>query len=127
MAEMIDLGKKIRAADVVFTAEGRMDQQSLHGKVPLGVAQLCQKNNRPCFGLAGSIDPAIIPQCYEKGFAGVFPIQMGPLPLEESINKAEILLANTAENAQNVPKNRVPMITALVFNDHWVDCLRPVN
>ena len=99
MAEMIDLGKKIRAADVVFTAEGRMDQQSLHGKVPLGVAQLCQKNNRSCFGLAGSIDPAIIPQCYEKGFTGVFAIQMGPLPLEESISKAEILLANTAENA----------------------------
>ena len=99
MAEMIDLDEKIRAADVVFTAEGRMDQQSLHGKVPLGVAQLCQKNNRPCFGLAGSIDPAIIPQCYEKGFTGVFPIQMGPLPLEESIRKAEILLTNTAENA----------------------------
>ena len=43
LAEMIELEKAIENADLIITAEGKLDQQSLHGKVPVGVARLAKK------------------------------------------------------------------------------------
>ncbi len=36
------IGKKIEQADVIITGEGRIDQQTIHGKVPYGVAVLAK-------------------------------------------------------------------------------------
>ena len=42
-------------ADLVITGEGRMDAQSLHGKVPCGVAGRAQRAGKPCIAICGAL------------------------------------------------------------------------
>lgn len=45
--------EQVRNADVVITGEGKMDDQTLHGKVVAGVAALAKKYNKPLIGVTG--------------------------------------------------------------------------
>ncbi len=45
----------VRGADLVITGEGRMDLQTLYGKVPMGVLRHCQAAGMPCVGIAGQV------------------------------------------------------------------------
>lgn len=47
IAKLTDLEKQIQAADWVISGEGKLDLQSLHGKVVSGVAKFCQKYHKP--------------------------------------------------------------------------------
>lgn len=42
-------------ADLVVTGEGRIDSQTIHGKVPVGVAKVAKRYNKPVIGIAGSL------------------------------------------------------------------------
>ena len=42
-------------ADLIITGEGRMDAQSLHGKVPCGVAKRAQRAGKPCIAVCGAL------------------------------------------------------------------------
>ena len=42
-------------ADLVITGEGRMDAQSLHGKVPCGVAKRARRAEKPCIAVCGAL------------------------------------------------------------------------
>ena len=95
LSEMIALEKAIEEADLIFTAEGKIDRQSLNGKVPVGVAQLAKKHQKPCIGLAGAVEGPY-PPLYQAGFSGVFSLQNGPMSMEASKENAFELLADTA-------------------------------
>ena len=95
LSEMIALEKAIEEADLIFTAEGKIDRQSLNGKVPVGVAQLAKKHQKPCIGLAGAVEGPYTP-LYQAGFSGVFSLQNGPMSMETSKENAFELLADTA-------------------------------
>ena len=45
--------QKIRTADLVISGEGKLDHQSIHGKVVSGVAALCRKHYRPLWVVCG--------------------------------------------------------------------------
>jgi glycerate kinase len=49
------LAERLRGADLCITGEGRLDASSLHGKAPIGVAQLCKEIGVPCLALVGSV------------------------------------------------------------------------
>lgn len=55
MSHVAQLDDKIAAADIVITGEGQLDQQSLHGKLPVQVAQRAQRFHKPCLCVAGNI------------------------------------------------------------------------
>lgn len=55
-AEMLGLEEAISSADYVFTGEGKFDRQSLAGKLPVGIARICSKYNKPLFLVTGKID-----------------------------------------------------------------------
>jgi glycerate kinase len=57
-AQESNLEERIRKADLVITAEGSIDRQSLMGKGTGAVAQLCAKAGVKCLGLAGVSDSA---------------------------------------------------------------------
>lgn len=54
VAEFVGLRAAIEDADVVITGEGRLDEQTLEGKAPAGVAQLARQLGKPVFALVGS-------------------------------------------------------------------------
>ena len=56
VAEAVELERSLRTADVVVTGEGRLDAQSLRGKVTAGVARCARKTGTPAVVLAGIVD-----------------------------------------------------------------------
>jgi glycerate kinase len=59
IAEFTSLEEKIRGADYVITGEGKVDSQTLSGKVVKGVADLAKKHSKPLIVIAGKneLDP----------------------------------------------------------------------
>lgn len=47
IASLSNLEEKVKAADWVISGEGKLDQQSLEGKVIDGIAGLCEKHQKP--------------------------------------------------------------------------------
>lgn len=86
----------LREAAYVITGEGSLDEQTLSGKGPYGVAQLAKRYNIPCIGLAGSI-----PKNPSSGLKTLFKqlISINPpgISLREAIAKTEIHLEKAAE------------------------------
>ena len=54
-ANATNLEMKIGVADLVVTAEGAIDDQTLMGKGTGQVATLCRRLGKPCIGLAGQL------------------------------------------------------------------------
>ena len=84
-------------ADLVVTREGRLDGQSLRGKVVEGVARRAKKLCVPVAALVGGCQ-GDWRGVYRKGVAGVFPICTEPMTLEQAMGRSEENLRMTAEN-----------------------------
>jgi glycerate kinase len=96
LAELSHLEEQIAASDLIVTAEGRIDGQSLEGKLPVGVAKLAKKHHKPVIVLAGSIGENLDP-LYALGINSIFSIQNGPCTLKESMDNTAELLESTAQ------------------------------
>ena len=55
VSEAVGLPEAVRAADLVITGEGRLDEQSLMGKAPVGVAQLASAARLRCLAVSGEV------------------------------------------------------------------------
>jgi glycerate kinase len=55
VAEMIGLRDEVERAEVVITGEGKLDRQTLEGKVPAGVARLAREFRKPIFAIVGRV------------------------------------------------------------------------
>lgn len=47
LMQLTNLEKEIQNSDIVVTGEGKVDNQTLHGKTVNGVVKLAQKYNKP--------------------------------------------------------------------------------
>ena len=56
VAQVRGLANALAAADYCFTGEGRIDEQTLHGKVVAGVAALARAAGVPTIAFGGSVD-----------------------------------------------------------------------
>lgn len=95
--EEMGFEQKIQKADIVVTGEGRLDSQSVMGKVPVGVAKLAKKYGKRVIAFAGCItEDARI--CNDHGIDAFFPILPGVITLQEAMNtdNAYRNLKNTA-------------------------------
>lgn len=59
VANALGVQRRIAWADVCFTGEGRLDRSSLSGKAPVAFAERCARAGKPCFLLAGAIEPTL--------------------------------------------------------------------
>ena len=80
--ELTDFDAKAADADLIITGEGRLDSQSLRGKVVVGVARRAKALGVPAAALVGGSETDI-GAAYEQGLCGVFPINPAPRALEE--------------------------------------------
>ncbi len=54
--QSVNLESKIKKADLVITGEGRMDQQTIQGKTPIGVTKLAKKHDKKVIAIVGCLD-----------------------------------------------------------------------
>ena len=96
VSRQLHLEDQVRKADLIFTGEGKIDQQTSQGKTPWGVAQLAQKYQKPLVALGGTLGEGYR-NLYHEGFTAIFAIGDGPGNLEHSLVNARDLLATTSE------------------------------
>ena len=84
--------------DYVITGEGKLDSQSLRGKVVIGVAQRARALNKSVIAIVGGADDAEIGAAYDMGVTAVFPINR--LPQDFSVSRYHSVenLSYTADN-----------------------------
>ena len=56
VSERVGLEERVERTDIVLTGEGKLDQQTLQGKGPIGVAKIARKFKKPVWGVAGVVE-----------------------------------------------------------------------
>jgi glycerate kinase len=93
VAEAVQLKKAIERADVVISGEGRLDEQTLEGKVPAGVARLAREAGKRVFAIVGVSSEAPV---VRNLFDGLYILAREPITTQESIARAGELLQERA-------------------------------
>ncbi len=84
---------RIAAADLVITAEGSLDSQTLEGKTPIGVSRLAKKHGIPVYAFAGRLADE---EQLRGHFDGMASLVDSPMTLDEAIGNAGQLLERAA-------------------------------
>ncbi|UUV34642.1 glycerate kinase [Amycolatopsis roodepoortensis] len=96
LLDHVDLDARLAAADLVVTAEGTIDAQTPHGKVPAEVARRAKAHGKPVVALAGRIGMDA-DTTYAVGIDAFQAIQPGPVALDEAILRGAEFLTDAAE------------------------------
>jgi glycerate kinase len=82
--DTVGFSELIKDADVIFTGEGKIDSQSLRGKVVVGVARRAKKQDVPVIAVVGGSE-GDMQKAYQEGVTAIFSINR--LPQDFSISK----------------------------------------
>jgi glycerate kinase len=96
IAERSRLEEQVSSADFVLTGEGKMDAQSLFGKVPVGVAHMARRHGVPTAVFAGRIEGEIS-ALEQEGFSVFMPIVDAPMTLQAAMQNGKCLLYRAAQ------------------------------
>ena len=95
--DAVDFDTIIRGADLVLSGEGKIDAQSLCGKVVIGAARRAKKANVPLVAIVGDIGEDI-QGAYEEGVRAIFSINQVAVSYTEAQSRAKDDLARTMDN-----------------------------
>ena len=99
--QAVDFPRRLDGASLVFTAEGRLDDQTAYGKAPAAVAAAAHARGIPVVILTGSLGPGY-EALFAQGIRAVMPLADGPLTLDESMARAAELVSAAAERAMRL-------------------------
>ncbi len=87
----------LEGADLVFTGEGKIDHQSLRGKVVIGVARRAKRAGVPVIAIVGDIGDNI-ENAYAEGVSAIFSINRVAVPFEKARLRCRDDLHKTMDN-----------------------------
>lgn len=85
----------LKDCDLCISGEGQSDRQTLYGKVPFGVLEVCKRNNVPCICLSGALG-LDYRKLYEAGFIGVYSIADRSMSFTTALSCASEKLVNAS-------------------------------
>lgn len=103
VTDALHLDEQVADADLVITGEGRIDSQTIHGKVPVGVARVAKRYNKPVIGIAGSLT-ADVGVVHDHGIDAVFSVIYTICSLEDALENASENVRMAARNIAAVLK-----------------------
>lgn len=98
MMSLTNLVNKIKAADLVLTGEGKMDNQTSFGKAITGIARVAKQYHVPVVALTGA-DVTTTDALYESGLTAIFTLPNEPMSLAEAMENGLQLTERVTENA----------------------------
>lgn len=81
------LAEKMIGADLILTGEGRIDNQTLQGKLIAGITRLAQEQPIPVVALCGSLQ-LTSDELKTLGLTSAFCIMPGPVSLDDALTNA---------------------------------------
>ena len=103
--DMVEFDKTLEGADLVITGEGRIDSQSVHGKVISGIAKRTSPKNVPLIAIVGGIHESAC-EAYDLGVTAMFGIDREAVAFEKYAHK-------TRENYQRTLEDILRLIRAM--------------
>jgi glycerate 2-kinase len=97
VAQFCDLESHIKKADLVLTGEGKLDDQSINGKTPVGIAAIAKKYNVPTIAIAGTLGSGYA-VCLQAGITAAFSICQRPMSKSDAMREVELLVTNITES-----------------------------
>ncbi|SMC97700.1 glycerate kinase [Lentzea albidocapillata] len=94
--EHSDLDARLPEADLVITAEGAIDGQTPHGKIPAEVARRAKKHGKPVIALAGTIGENARAN-HDAGIDAYASIIAAPVTLDTAMARTAELLTDATE------------------------------
>lgn len=96
----------IEGSDLIITGEGRIDQQTLMGKLPGGVLEVASAQGIPVVAVCGEV--IWCKELSESGFAAILPITPPSTPLEKAV-KPDVAKGNLRCTAQRIAESHYPL------------------
>lgn len=101
VVEYSNLLKELEDADLVITGEGKIDDQSLQGKVPVGISVLSKKKKIPVIAFVGMVEGS--PEKFkEYGIDVVLPTVDKLMTIEQAMEEAEESLYRVAQRTKDL-------------------------
>ncbi|MEA1911558.1 MAG: glycerate kinase [Spirochaetota bacterium] len=101
--DLIKFDSYLDGVDLVISGEGRIDGQSVYGKVPVGIAGRAKKKNIPVLVVVGDIGPKV-DAVYEHGIDAVMSSVNKAMSLEEAMSNSYELLIDSSSRAMRMIK-----------------------
>lgn len=93
--ELLHFADEVARADVVISGEGKIDSQTMQGKVISGIAQLCRQYDKPLYLMAGSseVTPDELDACVKR----ILCLKQDGMTIDACIANAASLLQQRAQ------------------------------
>ncbi len=95
--DTVEFEEKAKDVDIIFTGEGKIDGQSLRGKVVIGVAKRAKELGVPLIAVVGDIGDNV-EGAYDVGVSAIVSINRVAVPYKEAKERAKSDLALTIES-----------------------------
>ena len=95
--DTVPFEERLAGADVVITGEGRLDSQSLRGKVVIGVSRRAKRAGIPVFAVVGDVGDDI-DEAYQEGVTAIFSTNHLAIPFSEAKPRSKKDYRLTIEN-----------------------------
>ena len=86
----------IKNSHMVITGEGKIDNQTLYGKTPIGILKMAQEYKVPVIAVTGNLSEST-DKLYKIGFQVIMPIIDKPMTIDEALKNAPSMLEDTGE------------------------------
>lgn len=96
-----NLEEHVKSSDLVIVGEGKMDAQSLMGKIPFTIAKLAKKYNKRVIAYAGVVEDREALEATNV-FDSIFAIDKGTMPIGEAMKTS-----NAINNLERTVKNTI--------------------
>lgn len=97
--DLCQFKEKATNADLILTGEGRIDRQSLMGKIPGKILEIGKQKGIPVIAIAGCVEDK--DSLLEAGFQGVYETKPDFMPLEEAM-KPDIAKRNIQQTVSYI-------------------------
>lgn len=95
--DVVNFDALLTGADLVITGEGKIDHQSLRGKVVCGVARKAKKAGVPVIAVVGDIGDNV-EQAYDIGVSAIFSINRMAIPFSQAKTRSREDLRAAMDN-----------------------------
>ena len=99
LLDICQFNKRIADTNLIITGEGRIDRQSLMGKIPGKILQRGQANHIPVIAIAGCVEDKDL--LLKAGFKGVYATKPEDMALEEAM-KREVAIDNIRNTVKRI-------------------------
>ena len=96
--DALDVDVQLEGASLVIVGEGQIDRSTVFNKAPVAVASRAKSLGIPTIAIAGSLGDGWR-EVHEHGISAAFAIENRPMSLQNAMDNAADLIADTTEEA----------------------------